>query len=183
MLLETDVTVGNATRKVKVQDVKQNFVCGFIGERCWFMWDTSKHPLPAVKLKGMRYTQRHRKLAKLFIMPVIEELQQASESMLHTAKGEGSSGGSSGVRSTMYVSSYPLWLTERKQWVAEYWRKGEKAGQLKGYRRTGFAKDDEESKKLASEWLDVCSGCIYRVKCKEDGGCDEPKEYSKHKIA
>ena len=176
-IIKTEVVVGNARREVQVIDVKENFICGFIGQNGWFMWNTDKYDLPAVKIRGRRgrYNDRDRELAARFILPVIGELQEGKNTPLHGSGDGGSSDSNSYSSANGYVSGVAKWMLEEyKDWNPCYSRD---TGEFLYYRRTKFK---ESYLDKIADWKEHCSHCIYRADCTEP--CDKPEEYSSKKI-
>ena len=185
-ILETKVRVGNAERDVKVLDVQENFICGFIGTRGWFEWNTGRYDLPKVKIKGRKgkYKDKDRQLAAAFVRPVIQELQEGGESK---SPEHGNGSGSSEYdpdkeRSTSdkYLSGVPYWMYLLKEQVPKYRRKEgmpEPVGTFLGYAKAKYPKDKLP---LVREFLSYCERCIFRAKCMEP--CNNKKENSAKKI-
>lgn len=168
----TKVTVGSATRQVVVVDIKDSFICGYLG-RVWFMWNTAHYKLPG--LRGWReFTGEERVLARRFLEPVIQELQDGKKTPMHLGAEKGGDSGKN-TPPDGYISGVPKWIRERyKDWVECYCRETK---EFLYYRR---ARIKPEYKEYVEAWLVYCSGCIYRAIC--EGPCDAPEHFSSELI-
>ena len=175
-MIRTTVTVGEATREVAIVDARKSFICGFIGTRGWFEWDTQKYPLPRIKLKGKGEVnfRKTRELAKSFLEPVVRELQEGKKSPVHLEPSSKEGQGKPSNKPNGYVSGVAKWMLKLKVWTPCYCRK---TGKFLYYRRTRYY---EEYKELIEGWLPFCSVCIYRAGCEHR--CDNPEENVRHKI-